>query len=206
MKPRTILAGLAVIAIIAILYYTMGSNASREQYASQITKEREDKDHYMQTSAESPFSGLSESFRTLNYFPPAEKYRVIATLRPIEERKVRTLATSDGKEQRYLEYAWAEFDLDDRKNRLLILEIMERGPDQGTLFLAFGDQTSAGETYGAGRYLDIKKMPGSPTVELDFNKAYNPYCAYNETYSCPLPPAENLLDVAIRAGEKNYKQ
>jgi hypothetical protein len=49
-------------------------------------------------------------------------------------------------------------------------------------------------------------MPGSPTVELDFNKAYNPYCAYNETYSCPLPPAENLLDVAIRAGEKNYKQ
>lgn len=203
MKPRTILAGVAVAALAAILFYSMGGGSSRD-YHDQLIKERAEKDHYIKTSEESPFASVDEPFTNLKYFPPDERYRIIATLHPIEERKVRTLATSDGKEARYLEYAWASFDLDDRKNRLLILEIMD-GPEKGTLFLAFGDRTSAEETYGAGRYLDIKKVPGAATVELDFNKAYNPYCAYSDAYSCPFPPTENLLDIAIRAGEKNYK-
>jgi uncharacterized protein (DUF1684 family) len=81
---------------------------------------------------------------------------------------------------------------------------MDMGPFRGKLFLAFGDETSARETYGAGRYLDVQKVPGSKTITLDFNKAYNPYCAYNETFSCPLPPQENLLQVAIKAGEQTY--
>jgi hypothetical protein len=72
------------------------------------------------------------------------------------------------------------------------------------LFLAFGDETSARETYGAGRYLDVKKVPGSSTITLDFNLAYNPYCAYSDGFSCPLPPKENLLSIAINAGEKTY--
>jgi hypothetical protein len=87
---------------------------------------------------------------------------------------------------------------------LLILESIESGPLRGTLFLAFADGTSARETYGAGRYLDVKKVVGAATVELDFNKAYNPYCAYADHFSCPLPPRENILDIAIRAGEKSY--
>lgn len=204
MKPGTVLAGLAVAALIAMLVYSFGGSSSGE-YAAQILKEREDKDRYMKSSEDSPFASLDIPFTSLKYFPPDERFRIIANLRPVQEKKVRVLATSDASEARYLEYAWAEFDLDDRKNRLLILEIMEDGPDKGSLFLAFGDQTSANETYGAGRYLDVKKVPGSSTVELDFNKAYNPYCAYSESYSCPFPPPENLLDVAIRAGEKNYK-
>jgi uncharacterized protein (DUF1684 family) len=60
------------------------------------------------------------------------------------------------------------------------------------------------ETYGAGRYLDIKKTPGATSITLDFNEAYNPYCAYNDSFSCPFPPKENILHVAILAGEKNY--
>jgi uncharacterized protein (DUF1684 family) len=81
---------------------------------------------------------------------------------------------------------------------------MEAGPERGTLFLAFADETSTQETYGAGRYLDIKKVPGSSSVLLDFNKAYNPYCAYSDKFSCPFPPKENILSVPIRAGEKVY--
>lgn len=203
MNPRTILAGVAIAALAAILFYSMSGGSSRD-YHEHIIKEREEKDHYMKTSDESPFASLDEPFKNLKYFPPDERYRIIATVHPIEERKVRTLGTSDGKEKRYLEYAWVTFDLDDRKNRLLILEIID-GPEKGTLFLAFGDRTSAEETYGAGRYLDIKKVPGAATVELDFNKAYNPYCAYSDAYSCPFPPTENLLDIAVRAGEMNYK-
>lgn len=204
MKPRTSLLVIAAVALVAILIYSVGGGSS-DKYNAQILQERTDKDRYMQTSEESPFAGLPDEFSPLKYFPPNERYRIIATLRPVEERKVRVLTTSDANEARYLEYAWAEFDLDDRKNRLLILEVMEDGPEKGKLFLAFGDQTSANETYGAGRYLDVRKVPGSATVELDFNKAYNPFCAYNESYSCPFPPPENLLEVAIRAGEKDYK-
>ena len=85
-------------------------------------------------------------------------------------------------------------------------KITAMGPMKGKLFLAFGDETSGAETYGAGRYLDITKTPGSNTIILDFNQAYNPYCAYSNSFSCPLPPPENLLRVAIRAGEKTYHQ
>jgi uncharacterized protein (DUF1684 family) len=103
-----------------------------------------------------------------------------------------------------MEYAYAEFDLGGFHNKLLILEGIGIGPVRGKLFLAFGDATSAGETYGAGRYLDIAKAPGSKTVLLDFNQAYNPYCAYTDKFSCPLPPVENLLEIAVKAGEKTY--
>lgn len=106
--------------------------------------------------------------------------------------------------RKHTEYAYAEFELDGIKNKLLILEIRDMGPYRGTLFLAFADKTSAVETYGAGRYLDVKKVPGATSVTLDFNEAYNPYCAYNDWYSCPFPPKENILEVAIQAGEKTY--
>lgn len=205
MKPRNLIALLGVLAVISILYYSLVSNASKEEYASSILKERAEKDRYMKTSDESPFAGHTEAFKSLNYFPPDERFRIIASLTTLKDKQVRLLTTSDGKQERYLEYGYAEFDIDDRKNRLLLLEVLEPGPNRGSLFLAFGDQTSTVETYGSGRYLDIKKAPGAATVELDFNKAYNPYCAYNHSYSCPLPPSENLLNVAIRAGEKNYE-
>jgi uncharacterized protein (DUF1684 family) len=114
------------------------------------------------------------------------------------------LPTSDGEEKQYKEYAYAEFSLDGEKNKLLILEIIDVGPYRGTLFLAFADATSANETYGAGRYLDLKKVPGATSVTLDFNKAYNPYCAYSDKFSCPFPPKENVLKVAVKAGEKSF--
>ena len=116
-----------------------------------------------------------------------------------------TLVTSTGEQPRYLEYAWATFTLDEVENKLLLLEVMDMGPQRGKLFLGFADAISAAETYGGGRYLEAKKIPAATSIELDFNKAYNPFCAYVDRYSCPLPPRENILHVAIRAGEKSYK-
>jgi uncharacterized protein (DUF1684 family) len=113
------------------------------------------------------------------------------------------LPTSDGIEKKYLEYAFAEFELDNVLSKLLILEIAE-GEYKGVLFLAFADETSTKETYGAGRYLELKKTPGASSITLDFNEAYNPYCAYSDKFSCPFPPKENLLKVPVRAGEKKY--
>jgi uncharacterized protein len=204
MKTQHILFLIILIVIVLSVFYTLEGSKDQTAYAEEINKEREEKDRFMRTSSESPFADNKDEFKGLNYYPPAIKYKVTATLTPVQNKKVVVLATNDGKEQRYLEYAYAEFDLDNFRNKLLILELMDMGPFKGKLFLAFGDRTSAEETYGAGRYLDVAKTTGSNTLTLDFNKAYNPYCAYNDKFSCPLPPLENLLNVPIHAGEKAY--
>ncbi len=198
-----ILIAASLVVVISILYAFKGGD-DVVKYAAEIKKEREDRDRFMRTSEESPFKNNREEFKGLSYYEPDLKYRVIADLVPIKKKEVVSLSTNDGKEQRYQQYAYAEFDLNGYHHKMLILEIIDMGPFRGKLFFAFGDETSADETYGAGRYLDLEKVPGSQTITLDFNKAYNPYCAYNETYSCPLPPRENLLTIPIRAGEKVY--
>lgn len=204
MKKQSIIILLAVIVIVISILYSFQGTQDQTAYYSQITKERAEKDHFMKTSGESPFKDTVESFTGLKYFPPDAKYKIIATLTPIQNKEVVVLTTNDGKEERYIQYAHAEFELDGVQNKLLILEIIDMGPFKGKLFLAFGDGTSAFETYGAGRYLDVIKAPGSQTITLDFNQAYNPYCAYTSRFSCPLPPRENLLTASIKAGEKTY--
>ena len=198
--------GLGVLlTAAAIIYLTFRSTENVDDYLAEIQKQREEKDHFMRSS-DSPFSDDSLGFVGLSYFPIDPKYKIQANLSSIPDRKVVVLPTSDGAEKKYLEYGYAEFEWEGTQNRLLILEIMDQGPYRGTLFLAFGDETSARETYGAGRYLDVKKIPGSTAITLDFNQAYNPYCAYNDQFSCPLPPPENLLIIPIRAGEKIYSK
>ncbi len=204
MKQKNILLIALVITALIIVFYSLAPTGTSEAYTEQILKERKDRDDYMRNNDESPFADSTEAFKGLTYFAPDEHFRIAANLISITDKKTITLATSDGLEMRYLEYAYAAFKLDGEECRLLILEIMEAGPTRGTLFLAFADATSANETYGAGRYLDINKVPGSTSITLDFNKAYNPYCAYNDNFSCPFPPRENVLKVAIRAGEKVY--
>lgn len=206
MKAKSIIVILVVsVGVLSIFYSFQNSGEDEKAYRERIENEREEKDNFMRNSPESPFFEIKNKFKTLNYFPVDINYKIIASLNPVSQRDVVVLPTSDGKEQHYLKYAYAEFELAGATNTLLILEVMDIGPQRGNLFLAFGDDTSARETYGAGRYLDIRKVPGSSTITLDFNQAYNPYCAYTNKYSCPLPPAENLLSVAIMAGEKNYE-
>jgi uncharacterized protein len=204
MKPRSIISLLIIAVVIVTVLYTVYGSKDQTTYISQIKKEREEKDRFMRTSKESPFADNVQSFTGLNYYPPDLKWKVTASLIPIENKKAVVLTTNDGKEERYMEYAYAQFDFSGFRNRLLILEVIAMGPSRGKLFLAFGDGTSAEETYGAGRYLDVAKAPGANTITLDFNKAYNPYCAYTEKFSCPLPPSENLLTIPIQAGEKSY--
>lgn len=204
MKTKNILLIVAVVIVIIIIYNSFSSNENSEAYVTSIQKMREEKDSNMRTDGY-PFANDSlNTFKGLSYYPIDATYRIQAGLTPIENKKSVLLTTSDGKEKSYLEYAYAEFELQGEWNRLLILEIMDMGPYRGTLFLAFADKTSGVETYGAGRYLDIKKVPGSTSVTLDFNEAYNPYCAYNDNFSCPFPPKENILNIRIEAGEKTY--
>ncbi len=204
MKLRNLVAVVLVLIVAVITFYTFQGKDWGKQYQSEISKERQAKDGFMRSASESPFGEEKKLFEKLNYFPIDVNYRISAKLRSIKNKKVIVLPTSDNLEKKYLEYAFAEFELNNEPCKLLILEIMDEGPYRGTLFLAFADATSANETYGAGRYLDVKKIPGASSVILDFNQSYNPYCAYSEKYSCPFPPKENVLKIAIRAGEKNY--
>jgi uncharacterized protein len=193
-----------LVVLFGVLYLTIGQGESDEAYIEQVEKERSDKDRQFRQGADSPFANNREEFTGLKYFDPNPAFRINALLRVDDSRKTRTLTTNDGLEKTYREFGWAEFTIDHTPQRLLILEVIERGPYKGTLFLAFGDETSARETYGAGRYLDVKALRTDSQILLDFNKAYNPYCAYAEGYTCPLPPRENLLTVPVLAGEKTY--
>jgi uncharacterized protein (DUF1684 family) len=205
MKNKNIFLLLFTVLVLVVIFYSFEGSQDHTSYISAIQQEREQKDNFMRTSKASPFAEKKEAFQPLRYYAPDPLYKVSASLTPIRDKKVVVLTTNDGKEERYLEYAYADFTLHGVANRLLIFEVLAMGPTRGKLFLPFGDETSARETYGAGRYLDLTKTEGSNTITLDFNQAYNPYCAYVDTYSCPLPPVGNLLQVPIEAGEKTFK-
>ena len=204
MKAKNVILLFVLTIVVIIVLYTVYGSKDQTSYVSRIKQERDEKDQFFRSSPESPFAAEPEKFTGLKYYKADLKYKITATLTHIAQKKQVTLATNDGKQERYVEYAYAEFDFSGFSNKLLILEMIDEGPSRGKLFLAFGDGTSAKETYGAGRYLDVEKATGSNTLTLDFNKAYNPYCAYSYKFSCPLPPAENLLIIPIEAGEKSY--
>jgi uncharacterized protein (DUF1684 family) len=136
----------------------------------------------------------------LRYYPPDPDYTVAAALRLGQERPVVLMPTSTGTIRRYQRVGVLEFTF--KGERLSLGAFIEEGTREiDGLFVPFVDATSGKETYPAGRYLDIPPT-STGLYEIDFNKAYNPYCAYNATYECPYPPASNRLKVEIRAGEK----
>jgi hypothetical protein len=199
-KPVVLVAAAAALLLTVLVVRRF--EAPRE-YRASILEKRDKIDSFMRQSPDSPFPPEQRSsFQGLAYFPPDPGYRVTARLLPIEDREEIVVPTSDGSQRRYLRYAWAEFDLGGDRHRLLLLQERDRRVSN-RLFLAFLDETSGTDTYGGGRYIDLFQQE-EEQITIDFNLAYNPYCVYNYAYSCPLPPEENRLSVAIRAGEKNY--
>lgn len=197
-----IAVGLVVIAAVA---YMFTAAESPEAYVEKVEKERERQFKFIRFNVESPLSEEQKrGFTKLTFYEIDPVYKVKARLIPIENKKVREVPLTDGSIQRYIEHSFAEFELGGRTNKLLLLQAMNEA-DKRNFFLAFADATSAGETYGGGRYLNVRQ-DGKTSITLDFNLAYNPYCAYNPDYACPIPPKENLLDIALEAGEKNYKE
>ena len=204
MKPVRILILVTSLGVLLGILYPFLITDDEARYQKEMQTIRTDRDEYMRNGKDSPFAGTSAPFTGLQYFPVSAGYRIQADLEIIQPRETRSLPTSDGKSRTFLTYGWARFDLGGRNHSLLILENLDGGPDRGKLFLAFTDETSAGESYGGGRYLDVNKVAGATSLLLDFNRAYNPYCAYNNSFSCPFPPPENHLSVQVNAGEKNY--
>lgn len=205
MKKKNIVYALVAMAIFFIFSYSLGLFNGSEAYAEKLLKERKETDSFMKRSSESPLNqGQKKKFKGLSYYLPDAQYIVNAKLTPFKSKPIIKIPTSDNASMTYIKYGIAEFTLHDTLQHVLLLQSLDE-KDPKALFLAFTDKTSGHQTYGGGRYIDLQ-LTGERRVIIDFNKAYNPYCMYNENYSCPFPPKENHLEIAITAGEKIYKE
>ncbi len=143
-------------------------------------------------------------FHGLSYFPIDPSLRFAVALHRYPAPVSVRMATNTGEIRSGLRYGYFDFRVGNQACRLQVYRL-EDAPESGgpLLFVPFRDATSGKETYGAGRYIDLKENT-SGVYDLDFNRAYNPTCAYNVEFSCPVPPAENNLTAPIGAGEKKY--
>lgn len=167
---------------------------------SHLDEFRAGKDEFFRDSPDAPLTASQrQHFTGLAYYEenPALALEVEAV--PFAEREIVSMQTSTGGEATYERWARVTFDVDGAEASLTLY----REPGSGHIFLPFQDSNAGGETYGAGRYLEVLPLEDG-RVLLDFNYAYNPYCAYNDGWSCPVPPAENRLKVPIRAGERTF--
>lgn len=168
---------------------------------SDLTDFREAKDRFFATADDSPLTRQQrERFSGLRYYD--ENPTLVFEIAPdvFEKRERITMQTSTGTEATYERLAHIRFHVGETPCELTIY----RDPATGSLFLPFRDASAGRETYGAGRYLEVEPTEHN-TLLVDFNYAYNPYCAYNEQWVCPITPPENRLDVPIRAGEMNFE-
>ncbi|MBI9040486.1 DUF1684 domain-containing protein [Lutibacter sp.] len=151
-----------------------------------------------------------KSFKSLDFFEINEKYKVIAEFELTPNTPIFELKTTTDRLPLYRKYGIATFILEGKKHTLNIYQsqdLMNSLEYENYLFLPFNDATNGKSSYGGGRFIDLEiPKDGRKTIVIDFNKAYNPYCAYNHKYSCPIPPKENLLAIPISAGVKAYKK
>lgn len=145
-----------------------------------------------------------QDFEGLPFFSVNEKYRVTAKFEKLPPELLVSLKTSDKRLRDYERFAIATFELEGKQFQLTLFKSTAKVITPGyenSLFLPFTDQSNGKETYGGGRYMDVE-IPLGDTIVIDFNKAYNPYCAYSDRYSCPIPPQENDLQISILSGVK----
>jgi len=163
---------------------------------------RERKDQFFKQDPHSPLlPEQQDEFEGLAYFPEDLDLRFEIPIEEFPQQEVITMQTSTGDVQDYIRFGMIHFTVEGQPTELTVY-MAQNG---GGFFLPFMDATNGEETYDGGRYLEIEPMTGDKYL-VDFNLAYNPYCAYSEYWSCPIPPKENRLSVAIRAGEKRFKK
>jgi uncharacterized protein (DUF1684 family) len=168
--------------------------------ATTLETYRANKDDYLRVNPNSPLPyEYRDLFEGLPYYEWNPNLVFTVEVRPADGAEV-TIATSDGTERTYRRAATVTLDIGGQEQTLALYDTGHPG-----LFLPFRDGTSGRETYGGGRYVDLAPNEDG-TVTIDFNLAYSPFCAYNDGYSCALPPAENWMTVPVEAGEKTWRK
>ncbi len=196
------------IFILFFLISCCSLNAQSKKSVKKSTKEF--RTHYKADflkSERSPFYNKEAELKNLRFFRPKKKYQVECTFHRTPDEKPFDMATYSGKLKQFIKFGVLTFKLDGKQYHLAVYQNMKyKKISPESLFLPFKDLTSNKKTYGGGRYIDLKMTDiiGNKVI-LDFNKAYNPWCAFSGGYNCPVPPKENHLPVAIKAGEKKPK-
>jgi uncharacterized protein (DUF1684 family) len=181
-------------------------NSFAQSYAEQIAKHRET---YKQDFIKDERSPLRKNdLQNLHFYEADSAYKILADVETLKNEKVFKMSTFDGSSSDYYKYAHVNFVLNGKKIQMNLYKSVSLSTNpiyKDHLFLPFTDETNNQETYGGGRYIDLDaKEIVDNHIEIDFNKAYNPYCAYSDGYRCPVPPEENDLQFAVKAGEKLY--
>lgn len=141
-------------------------------------------------------------FKGHDFYPVDMKFCVEAKLIKSKNEQTFQMKTTTDRKPMYVKYGEVHFKLNNKKYKLSVyqsMDLLNKPEYRNYLFLPFKDKTSGVETYGGGRFLDLQ-IPKGDKIIIDFNKAYNPYCAYNHKYSCPVPPPENFLKTDVKAG------
>ena len=189
--------------LFLILSLFLNAQTEKENIASIEKFQKELNTEYLNPK-ESPLRGDNlKNFKKHPFFPINLKYRVTAKFVKTENPVPFELPTSSGKFKQYQEYGKATFELDGKSFTLTLyqsLDLMKMEKYKDHLFLPFRDETNEKETYGGGKYMDLK-IPSGKEIVLDFNQSYQPFCAYNAfDYNCPIVPEENKLPIRIEAG------
>lgn len=191
------------LPVIALLVLTATVQAQDAVWLDSLAAYWAKLDHEFADPGHSPLDSADRAvFDHLHRFPADPAFRVTARFKPA--RKVRSfgMRTSTDRVPEYRDVGVLEFTLDGRRRRLHVyqnVKLSEQEKYRDYYFVPFTDLTNGEETYGGGRYLDLWGPLGAE-VDLDLNRAYNPYCAYSHRYSCPIPPAENHLPLRVAAG------
>ncbi|MFT5640803.1 MAG: hypothetical protein ACI9A7_000901 [Cyclobacteriaceae bacterium] len=186
-----------------ILFWAISSNYFDEilQWQSELNESYQDKE-------ESPLEKKDlKKFKGLDFFEIDSTYNVIASFLRTPNEMSFTMPTTTDRLPVYVQYGLVSFNLNGQEFNMPIFQnqslvLTEEYEDY--LFFPFTDLTNGFESYGGGRYIDLR-LPNSDEIRIDFNKSYNPYCAYNGKYSCPIPPRSNDMNIEINAGVKKWK-
>lgn len=190
---------IAVLAAFVVSCSSTKGKGPLTKYERSIEKYRNNI-HSEHLTDEGPFRTEDERahFIGFTYFETNEKYNIQASLEPFNVVDTMIMKTSSGKDRPFLKFAKIKFNLNEGNHELTLFKSVG---DNAHYFLPFTDETSGDLSYGGGRYLDLDADHNLVnTLQIDFNKAYNPYCAYVDGYSCPIPPSENHIKTKVEAG------
>ena len=189
-----------------IILFLISTTAYAQHFNAQIAKHR---DGYKAAFINDQNSPLKEKdLKHLHFFEADSTYQITASVNLLIDQKPFQMPTYDGTSKEFIRYAKVNFKLNGKDLELTLyrnMGLMINPIYKNSLFLPFTDESTSVTTYGGGRYidLDVRRIKDNK-ITIDFNKAYNPYCAYSDGYRCPVPPEENDMPVSILAGEKNY--
>ncbi|GBD88169.1 hypothetical protein BMS3Abin03_02104 [bacterium BMS3Abin03] len=178
-----------------------------KEYAAELLQERALKDSSMQNDPYSPFNRDPKAeFHKLNYYDPNPEFIFKSKFYEDEAKDTVRISGTSGEVRKVIKEGYLKINYDGNEYKIIVYKAFSRAGEP-YYSIWFTDRTTGKETYGVGRYLHFEMDPDPEHIyTIDFNKAYNPYCAYSSKYTCPIPREEDYLDFAIKAGEKNFHE